>query len=51
MPVALKIQEIEMASVEDEELQKVRNYLLCGNWENAPKPSVIVRNEVTFGDC
>ena len=46
--VALKIQEIERASADDEELQVVRSCLVSGNWEKAPKPYVMVRNELTF---
>ena len=45
---ALKIQEIETVSAEDEELQVVRGCLVSGNWEGAPKSYVCVRNELTF---
>ena len=48
VPVALKIQEIETVSAEDEELQVVRGCLVSGNWEGAPKSYVCVRNELTF---
>ena len=48
VPVALKIQEIETVSAEDEELQVVRDCLVSGNWEGAPKSYVCVRNELTF---
>jgi len=37
VPVALKIQEIEKVSAEDEELQVVRGCLVSGNWEGAWK--------------
>ena len=50
VPVALKIQEIERVSAEDEELQVVRGCLVSGNWEGAPKSYVCVRNELTFID-
>ena len=48
VPIALKIQEIESASAEDEDLQAVRSCLTSGNWETAPKPYVWVRNELTY---
>ena len=48
VPVALKIQEIEKVSAEDEELQVVCGCLVSGNWEGAPKSYVYVRNELTF---
>ena len=48
VPIALKIQEIESASAEDEDLQAVRSCLISGNWETAPKPYVWVRNELTY---
>ena len=48
VPVALKIQEIERASADDEELQVVRSCLVSRNWEKAPKPYMMVRNELTF---
>ena len=48
VPIAVKIQEIESASAEDEELQAVRNCLVSGNWEKCPRPFVMVRNELTF---
>ena len=48
VPTALKIQEIESASAEDEDLQAVRSCLISGNWETAPKPYVWVRNELTY---
>ena len=41
VPVVLKIQEIESASAEDEELQAVRSCLVSGNWEEAQKPYVM----------
>ena len=46
--VAIKIQEIESASAEDEELQAVRNCLASGNWEKGPRSFVMERNELTF---
>ena len=46
--VAIKIQEIESASTEDEELQVVRNFLASGNWEKSPLSFRVVRNELTF---
>ena len=48
VPVAIKIQEIESASAEDEELQAVRDCLSSGNWEKGPRSFVMVRNELTF---
>ena len=48
VPIALKIQEIEKVSADDEELQVVRGCLASGNWEGAPKSYVCVRNELTF---
>ena len=48
VPVALRIQEIESASADDEELQVVHSCLVSGNWEKAPKPCMMVRNELTF---
>lgn len=48
VPVAIKIQEIEGASAEDEELQAVRNSLASGNWEKGPRSFMMVRNELTF---
>ena len=48
VPAAVKIQEIESASAEDEELQVVRNCLVSGNWEKCPRSFVMVRNELTF---
>ena len=48
VPIALKIQEIESASAEDEDLQAVRSCLISGNWEKAPKPYVWVRNELIY---
>lgn len=48
IPVALKIQEIESASAEDEALQAVQSCLISGNWGKAPKPHVWVCNELTY---
>ncbi|PFX17338.1 Uncharacterized protein K02A2.6 [Stylophora pistillata] len=46
--VAIKIQKIESASAEDEELQAVHNCLVGGNWEKGPRSFLMVRNELTF---
>ena len=48
VPVAIKIQEIESASAEDEELQAVRNCLASGNWEKGPWSLMMVRNKLTL---
>ena len=48
VPIALKIQEIESTSAEDEHLQAVQSCLISGNWEKAPKPYVWVRSEPTY---
>ena len=48
VPIALKIQEIESASAEDQDLQAVRSCLISRNWEKAPKPYVWVRNELIY---
>ena len=48
VPVAIKIQEIESASAEDEELQAVHNCLASGNWERGPWSFVLICNELTF---
>ena len=48
VPVAIKNEEIESAFAEDEEFQARRNCLDSGNWENTPRPSMMVRNELTF---
>ena len=48
VPVAIKSQEIESASAEDEELQAVRNCLASGNWEKGPRSFMMVRNELTY---
>lgn len=47
VPVALKIQEIEKVSAENED-QVLHGCLVSGNWEGAPKSYVCVRNELTF---
>ncbi|PFX12979.1 Retrovirus-related Pol polyprotein [Stylophora pistillata] len=44
VPVAVKIQKIESASAEDEELQAVYNCLVSGNWEKGPRSFLMVRN-------
>jgi len=46
--VALRIKEIEQVSAEDSELQAVRNCLIEGKRDNAPKQYLPVRNELTF---
>ena len=48
VPAALKIQEVEEVSAQDKELQIVRECLIQDNWEKAPKPYMLVRNEPTF---
>ena len=48
VPVAIKIQEIESASAEDEELQAMRDCLASRSWEKGPRSFVMVRNELTF---
>ena len=47
VPVALRIEEIEEASYQDEELAAVRESLKTGDWRKAPKAYVQVRNELT----
>lgn len=47
VPITLKIQEIESASSEDENLQTVQSCLISGNWEQAPKPYAWVHNKLT----
>ena len=46
-PAALRIEEIETVSFQDEELEVVRECLQSGDWEKAPKAFVMVRNELT----
>ena len=48
IPAALKIKEIERVSAQDSECQAVRNCLIEGYWDNAPKSYLPVRNELTF---
>ena len=48
VPVALRIKEIERVSAQDSELQAVRNCLIEGKCDNAPKQYLPVRNELTF---
>ena len=38
VPTALRIKEIERISAQDSELQAVRNCLIEGSWDSAPKP-------------
>ena len=47
VPAALRIEEIETASFQEEELKVVHECLHSGDWEKAPKAFVIVRNELT----
>lgn len=47
-PVAIKIQAIESASAEDEELQEVHNCLASGNWEKGQRSFLMVHNKLTF---
>ena len=48
IPVALKIQETEKASTEDEELRALRNCFISGDRGSVPNPYAIVRNELSF---
>ena len=48
VPTALRIKEIERISAQDPELQAVRNCLVEGKWNSAPKSYLPVRNELTF---
>ncbi|PFX23911.1 Retrovirus-related Pol polyprotein from transposon 17.6 [Stylophora pistillata] len=48
VPAALRIKEIEQVSAQDSELQALRNCLIEGKWDNAPKQYLPVRNELTF---
>lgn len=48
VPTALRIKDIERISGQDPELQSVRNYLIAGKWDSAPKSYLPVRNELTF---
>ena len=48
VPAAVKIQELESALAEVEELKVVCNCLVSGNWEKFPRSFVMVRNELTF---
>ena len=43
VPVAVRIEEIEKASYQDEELAAVRESLKAGDWRKAPKAYVQVR--------
>ena len=47
VPAAPRIEEIETASFQDEELKVVRECLQSGDWEKAPKVFEMVRNELT----
>lgn len=48
VPVVLKVKEIERVSAQDSELQRVRNCLIKGKWDNASKQYFPGRNELTF---
>ena len=48
VPTALRIKEIERVSAQDLEFEAVRNCLIEGKWDNASKPYLPVRNELTF---
>ena len=48
IPAALRIKEIEQMSAQDPELQAVRNCLIEGKWDSAPKLYLPARNELTF---
>ena len=48
VPVALRIKEIERVSAQDSELQAVKDCLIEGKRDNAPKQYLPVRNELTF---
>ena len=48
VPAALRIKEIERISAQDPELQAVRNCLIEGRWDSAPKSYLPVHNELTF---
>ena len=47
VPTALTIEEIETASIQDEELKVMSECLQSGDWEKEPKAIVMVRNELT----
>jgi len=48
VPVAMSVQEIEKASSEDEELRRVKQCLVSGNWNSSPKQTLPVRNELMY---
>ena len=48
VPVALRIEEIEETSAQDEDLRFVRACLQSGDWSKAPKDFTVVRNELTY---
>lgn len=50
VPTALRIKQIEQISAQDPELQSVRNCLIKGKWDSAPKSYLPVRNELSFID-
>ena len=43
VPVALHIEEVEEVSYQDEELTAVREALKTGNWRQAPKALLVLR--------
>ena len=47
VPAASSVQNIEDASVNDEDLQVVRICLKSGNWNDCPRDYVAVRHELT----
>lgn len=46
MPVALRIEEIEEVSFQDEELEAVREALETGRWSKVPKAYKLVSHEL-----
>ena len=48
VPAALRIKEIKRVSAQESELQAVRNCVMEGKCDNAPKSYLPVRNELTF---
>lgn len=48
VPTALRIKQIKQISAQDPELQSVRNCLIEGKWDSAPKSYLPVRNELSF---
>lgn len=48
VPTAMRIKETGRISAQDPELQSVRNCLIEGKWDSAPRSYLPVRNELTF---